>query len=36
MNLSLTVTWMSNIKLTQIVYALRSEPVKGQHLYPLT
>ena len=29
MNLSLTVTWMSNIKLTQIVYALRSEPVRA-------
>ena len=27
MNLSLTATWMSNIKLTQIVYALRSQPV---------
>lgn len=29
MNLSLTATWMSNIKLTQIVYALRSEPVRA-------
>ena len=29
MNLSLTGTWMSNIKLTQIVYALRSEPVRA-------